>query len=466
MIFSKVFKSNPIQKIELTVAKGQNNDAIAFGPASVINGSVTLFLNKRIRAESISVVFKCKEQEGKSDQTTLFSVESSIWQPKRESDSYIEPGNHMYLFAIQLPSSVNYPPTITKDYLGHRIEYSLQGFLDYYADNKVSEKKSTSKIALTYLPLVAFNKTTYPQYGQRPNKTVRMEKEHEYVEVTASLANPSACPGDLCSVKLYTQNHSSSSIHQVRIILLSTVTTLDSANVPSSLSGPRYQHKQRQLVNEIFYVSIPKQSTNITSVCPFRVPSYCVPTTQSHYGKHLEISYEVFVVIPAFGNKLETNDTIAQLLFNSQQQVIRLPLFMSTIPYYSHAASAITHSSSVNNTATLPQLQIPFANEPNNMDTPTFILHESPLPSPNAYSLSDGSYCNWSPGSPVAVEDHSADDLPTTLSAWAHTSPVEDATGHLMVPPIGGGSFPSQSSSTTATSPRRSLSSHSTTSVA
>lgn len=37
MIFSKVFRSNPIQSFELTVASG-NNRSVAFGAGSIING--------------------------------------------------------------------------------------------------------------------------------------------------------------------------------------------------------------------------------------------------------------------------------------------------------------------------------------------------------------------------------------------------------------------------------------------
>jgi hypothetical protein len=39
MIFSKVFKSNPVQTFEIQVTSGGNNNVVAFGPASIINGS-------------------------------------------------------------------------------------------------------------------------------------------------------------------------------------------------------------------------------------------------------------------------------------------------------------------------------------------------------------------------------------------------------------------------------------------
>lgn len=38
MIFSKVFKPNPIQTFEVNICSGVENNAIAFGPGSIING--------------------------------------------------------------------------------------------------------------------------------------------------------------------------------------------------------------------------------------------------------------------------------------------------------------------------------------------------------------------------------------------------------------------------------------------
>jgi hypothetical protein len=92
----------------------------------------------------------------------------------------------MYLFAIQLPSSVNYPPTIKDAYLGHRIEYSLQGHLDLLA----ATVKSTPLVPLTYLPLVTLG----------DNQVINREKTvsvSDTIQVTAKLVKPSSCPGNL-----------------------------------------------------------------------------------------------------------------------------------------------------------------------------------------------------------------------------------------------------------------------------
>ena len=103
----------------------------------------------------------------------------------------MESGSHIYLFAIQLPSSVNFPPTIRDAYLGHRIEYSLQGFLDLEDDHT----KSTSLVPLTYLPLVTFD--DHFMTTNKTEKSITISKGNEQVEVSAKLVNPSSCPGKI-----------------------------------------------------------------------------------------------------------------------------------------------------------------------------------------------------------------------------------------------------------------------------
>lgn len=235
------------------------------------------------------------------------------------------------------------------------------------------------------------------------------------------------CLGGLCSIKLTTQNRSSCSINQVHVILISTATSLNdnsSAKYPDlpTSSGPSYRHKQRQLLSESFFVSIPKHTTNITTICPFRVPSFCVPTTRSHFGRYIDITYEIFVIIPTSHHYVDTSSH--QLLLNPH--AIRLPLFITTVPYSSNLP---------------PKLQIPFADE-HNTDVPSFIVNqESPLPSPSNLSPSGGS-CNWGPGSPLNTDDEGDNFL----------QPRADYSGHLMVPPV----YSSNSTS------RRSISVHST----
>ncbi|ORE13043.1 hypothetical protein BCV71DRAFT_189958 [Rhizopus microsporus] len=398
MIFSKVFKPNPIQTFEVNICSGVENNAIAFGPGSIINGNVKLFLDKPVKAKYIKILFTCQE---KKDSVTLFSVESNIWNSKQDEgegrtddineylyssmSTVLESGAHLYLFAIQLPSNVNYPPTIRDDSFGHRIEYSLQGFI--YLSDQTS--KSTNCLPLTYLPLVAVKTNTVCE-----NKTVKIERGDEFVLVTATLVNPYLCP--------------------VTIQLISTTTSLKNNTTPIASSGPSYHHKRHEILSESQYVSIPKhtQQNNslTTSICTIQIPSTCVPTTQTHFAsKYIDIQYEIIIFIPAFGH-YSLNDT---KFIAAHPNCIRLPLVITTVP------------------STIPTLQIPFAVDSNNDDSlPTFIPYiESPCPSPTSLI-----YQQWGPGSPVEPSDE---------DYLYPSSPIEDASGHLMVP---------------STSPTRSLS--------
>ncbi|ORE03839.1 hypothetical protein BCV72DRAFT_295655 [Rhizopus microsporus var. microsporus] len=382
MIFSKVFKPNPIQTFEVNICSGVENNAIAFGPGSIINGNVKLFLDKPVKTKYIKIIFTCQE---KKDSVTLFSVESNIWNSKQDEGEVLESGAHLYLFAIQLPSNVNYPPTIRDDSLGHRIEYSLQGFI--YLSDQTS--KSTNCLPLTYLPLVAVKTNAASE-----NKTVKIERGDEFVLVTAALVNPYLCP--------------------VTIQLISTTTSLKNNTGPIASTGPSYHHKRHEILSESQYVSIPKhtQQNNslTTSICTIQIPSTCVPTTQTHFAsKYIDIQYEIIIFIPAFGHH-SLNDT---KFIAAHPNCIRLPLVITTVP------------------STIPTLQIPFAVGSNNDDSlPTFIPYiESPSPSPTSPI-----YQQWGPGSPVEPSDE---------DYLYPSSPIEDASGHLMVP---------------STSPTRSLS--------
>ncbi|KAG0776157.1 hypothetical protein G6F62_009347 [Rhizopus arrhizus] len=401
MIFSKVFKSNPIQTFEISIWSGNEGNSVAYGPGSIINGNVKLYLDKPVQAKYIKVIFTCEE---KKESVTLFSVESNIWNSKQENGEELDIGTHLYLFAIQIPYNVNYPPTIKDDYLGHRIEYSVQGHI-YLSDGM---KRATNRLPLTYLPLVTFD--TNPISTE---KTVRIERGEEYVLVSAKLVNPYSCPGDVCRIKLETQNRSSHSIHQVSVQLISTTTSMKNNNTPIASTGPSYHHKRHEILSESHYVSIPKHTQNMstTSICAIQIPNSCVPTTQSHFAsKYIDITYEVVVFIPAMGSSINDTKHIA-----THPNSIRLPLVITTVP------------------SSIPSIKIPYSAHNDTSDAlPTFIPYiESPIPSPTMPI-----YQQWGPGSPVDPAENDEHVYPS--------SPIEDVSGHLMVPP--------------STSPARSLS--------
>lgn len=94
-------------------------------------------------------------------------------------------GSHMYLFAIKLPH-VNYPPSLHGTYIGHHIEYSLQGFADI--DDSAAE---TARVPVMYLPLV----TCAPDGKEGAKKTQIFQRNNALVKVTAELIKPAYSPG-------------------------------------------------------------------------------------------------------------------------------------------------------------------------------------------------------------------------------------------------------------------------------
>ena len=100
-------------------------------------------------------------------------------------------GSHMYLFAIKLPF-VNFPPSIHGTYVGHHVEYSLQGFLEL---NDTPGCIETACIPVIYLPFV----TCMPMDGdvlrEGAKKNQVFRRNNAVVEVIAEMIKPAYCPG-------------------------------------------------------------------------------------------------------------------------------------------------------------------------------------------------------------------------------------------------------------------------------
>ena len=100
-------------------------------------------------------------------------------------------GSHMYLFAIKLPF-VNFPPSIHGTYVGHHVEYSLQGFLEL---NDAPGCIETARIPVIYLPFV----TCMPMDGhvlrEGAKKNQVFRRNNAVVEVIAEMIKPAYCPG-------------------------------------------------------------------------------------------------------------------------------------------------------------------------------------------------------------------------------------------------------------------------------
>ncbi|KAI9269233.1 hypothetical protein BDA99DRAFT_503927 [Phascolomyces articulosus] len=184
---------NPVRSFNLSVIPSGQDRVVAFGPGSVLNGSVVLNLDKPVNAHNIRVVFKCEQYNETNSKTTIFHVETFVWGHARSEGVNVElsDGSHMYLFAIKLPF-VNFPPSIHGTYVGHHVEYSLQGFLELDDTPNCIE---TACVPVIYLPFV----TCMPMDGdvlrEGAKKNQVFRRNNAMIDVTAEMIKPAYCPG-------------------------------------------------------------------------------------------------------------------------------------------------------------------------------------------------------------------------------------------------------------------------------
>ncbi|KAI9495843.1 hypothetical protein BDB00DRAFT_196007 [Zychaea mexicana] len=409
--------ANPVRSFNLSVIPSGQDRVVAFGPGSVLNGSVVLNLDKPVKAHSIRVAFKCEQFDESSSKTTIFNVETHVWDHSQSAEGVNElsDGSHMYLFAIKLPF-VNFPPSIHGSYVNHHIEYSLQGFLELEDTPDCIE---TACVPVIYLPFVTCMPMDgdVPRAGAKKNQVFR--RNNAVVEVTAELIKPAYCPGDLCTVKLITTNQSDCKISHMDVSLVCNV------------NGQRHHTLQ----TETFFVAIPKETKDHQSVFRFNMPDDLVPSTQ-HPG--LDINYDVVVTMPIGGsagtlvgadptassagdaanaNNTSTGGNSVWNLFGAAashpfNNTVALPVLIATVP---------------NGFAIPPQLSKPLKTYNEQPEDPSFIPNiESPLPSPSAAMFSPVG--SWA-GSPAALSPSNSLQDPEFELAMQ-----QDASGHLMVP--------------------------------
>ncbi|KAF1805045.1 hypothetical protein FB192DRAFT_1455304 [Mucor lusitanicus] len=402
-----------IHNFYVSTSSGSPDKPIAYGPGSIINGSLMITNDKPLSAKNIRIVFKCEAMDSsKREKSSVFSVDTVIWGNPKESAATraeLPQGSHMYLFAIRLPQ-VNYPPSMHDSHFGHRIGYTLQGVIDLE-----SEPHFTATVPILYLPLVTTNLPT-------SKMTQVFEKENKKIQVTAELIKPAYCPGDLCTVKMITNNNSDSKISSVQVQLQAVATTLNPNHSAATLEN-EHIHKQYTILSESFYVSIAKQARDHQDIFKFQIPSNLVPTFTNKMGKYIDIAYRVEIALPS--------QSSAGGIFNSQQQLVTntivLPITIATVP------------------PSYP-IQIEIHESTSNDELPTFIPNiESPLPSPvhypadRAYSVSPSNSFQMSSDMDISEED--ADFVLNRNESQI------DASGHLMVPDAADGRRKSSSAS-------------------
>lgn len=264
------------------------DEQVAYGPASIIHGQVTLNLSDRENtpAYRVRVLFtgevtkrslgrgtwKDKDPSDASKEI-LFEVESVLWGTPVPSESkdapstppssplFVSPGRNLYLFAIRFPD-VNFPPTINDPNNPIRVAYTLRAFLDrpnpsradrsnlvevFYLPlvpvasspppaspeklddtNKVERKRnaeSKSRGKKKHAGLSVVVPISQPSFGGMVSECLRSSSGEPLLEATAELAKPAYLPGDICNVKLTLNNRSDRRITAINLALASHVTS-------------------------------------------------------------------------------------------------------------------------------------------------------------------------------------------------------------------------------------------------
>ncbi|KAI9288120.1 hypothetical protein BC943DRAFT_317833 [Umbelopsis sp. AD052] len=437
MFFARQQKT-PVVAFNLSLC---NHSPTAFGPGSVINGSLVLELGKPVKANHIRVVFDCKEMEKSKCLATIFSVETAVWSAigKSNEKDILESGRHLFLFAIKLPS-VNYPPSIKEPQLSHSIVYSLQGFFNA---NDLTQMSSNT-VPIVYYPLVN-SQDLSPASASNPSSkvaTFHLEKDKLPITVKAEVTKPSHCPGDVCVVRTTIHNPTDIKISHVQVSLIAntrlyqgSLTPFSTHNSEAPIVGSNSQPSKnitQTLFSENVYINMPRKGHEAHNVFRVNIPKDCPPSTGSNISRAVERSYDVVIRLPVPLNQQSPRSsgkwTFTGLLsapkddtnnqnksVQSKEAALSLPVNVVTVPSQSLP----------------PQLKISlpsFNDQPDLL--PVFVSeHESPLPSPVSPSLDDG----WSiPGSPLSTSAEGVDGFYNIDDV----SMAQNASGHLMVPTL------------------------------
>ncbi|KAI7866649.1 hypothetical protein BDF14DRAFT_1811067 [Spinellus fusiger] len=405
MLFTKL-NSSTVSSFKLSVSSGHDQQ-VAFGPGSVVNGSITLTLDKPLWAYNIRVSFRCEESNKNKTKSTLFSVDEYVWGKARadQKRSELPKGSSVYLFAICLPHT-NYPSSMRDTRIKHSINYALQGHLEYHLESPYGI--DTLPVSIFYLPLVKGALNPNGCRSSEPEKGCQVfTKGDTRIKMEGELIKTSYCPGDVCTIKLTITNASEHKITTIQVTFNSTATPLPDPPLWTEdapiIGGIKEKHQS--ICTETFPVSIAKQSQG-QAILQFHIPSHCVPSSQNHMGRYSEFSYTVTVTLPITSSPWTLPFTGHH--HANTVPTLTLPVLVATIP----------------DAYTTPTLVIPSMTK-DTSDLPHFIRkEESPLPSPG----SGHSSC-WGSSSPVdpdhwGLKEETGEIAPT------------DTTGHLMVPSL------------------------------
>ncbi|KAI8336154.1 hypothetical protein BC941DRAFT_503087 [Chlamydoabsidia padenii] len=265
----------PVSNIEtfrLTTSFDSRDQSIAYGPGSVINGSVLLKTLQPMQAQGMQIVFQGQIIQEQQVMKELFSIKETIALNEQDTTAssddtttVITAGSHLYLFAIQLPL-VNYPPTITESTFpgGKHIQYTLKAYLDSPEHPATLVSNETP---ILYLPLVApTSETDTTDYYTMGNDTT--------LQIKVKLTKSSYCPGDQCTIQLITDNNTNTNINQVYVTFITSI-----------------DHQQHVLTHQAIPVSIPKQTIHHTTQLSLPIAHSCLPT----YNNDIHVAHHIIL---------------------------------------------------------------------------------------------------------------------------------------------------------------------------
>ncbi|KAF7722477.1 hypothetical protein EC973_003097 [Apophysomyces ossiformis] len=200
-------------KIELSPEFGwpaSNHHGRIYGPGSVFQGNIHLYIRRPVRAHRLRLVFQGTEAMQPYDvgpgivrarQTQLFGIQHVLWE---NNATLCEASHRSFPFTIQMPL-VQYPPTIEHEL--YRCTFKLSAYLDPSLEHKCIPIMTQRPVA--YIPLIETRllKTPHNAYMRKgPMAVTAMIRSLEYTPgdaIETILHIDSKVPVMEISLKLY-----------------------------------------------------------------------------------------------------------------------------------------------------------------------------------------------------------------------------------------------------------------------
>ncbi|KAF9194539.1 hypothetical protein BGZ51_009102 [Haplosporangium sp. Z 767] len=298
--------------VSLRTINGQNQ---CYGPGTVIQGQINLYLNKTITVPcQLRVIFTCRqtitqesENEDGSPPSILFQTEQVLLQDRALPPCRRQAPFH---FSIKLPFC-NFPPSVEGE---RSVQYSIHSTLSFAPhpeDPSSTFSVSSLPIRVFYLPLVPTTalqsrllcgSTSTPSYENstqlildtphstqllsRPSAPNTQPSSHSVISASVK-SMTSACIGESVSMVLHIDNATQTELHSIHLALVRQVSYAVSASPSSPPSSPTLAaadgHRQHQ--RHALYPFTTPDSTTIHSTT---IPIARVPNSSSSWSQQLQ----------------------------------------------------------------------------------------------------------------------------------------------------------------------------------